>query len=155
MTPLMSFWPSIYEKIKCQEKIIEYRRRFPVECTAAYMYISKPTKAICGIIYFGKIHAISDWQEEYKDNIEITRRITDFDKSYGYGAEIIGFQEISPITLSELRKNVPNFVAPQSYLLLENNRVLKDYVESNTILIGERIENDMSNIFPDHICKRY
>lgn len=151
----MSFWPSIFQKIKCQEKLIEYRRRFPSNCTVAYMYISKPIKAICGIIYFGNIHSISDWKEEYKDNIEVANRIEDFDGSYCYGAEIAGFQEIAPISLNDLRKNVSNFVAPQSYLLLENNKILKDYIDANTVFIGERIQNDNSNIFPEHICKRY
>lgn len=151
----MSFWPSIFQKIKCQEKIIEYRRRFPSNCTVAYMYISKPIKAICGIIYFGNIHSISDWKEEYKDNIQVTNRIAEFNISYCYGAEIAGFQEIVPIALNDLRKNVPNFVAPQSYLLLENNKILKDYIDANTVFIGDRIQNDSSNIFPEHICKRY
>lgn len=151
----MSFWPSIFQKIKSQKKIIEYRRRFPSNCTVAYMYISKPIKAICGIIYFGNIHSISDWKEEYKENIEVTNRIAEFDTSYCYGAEIAGIQEISPITLNDLRKNVPNFVAPQSYLLIENNKILKDYIDANTVFIGDRIQNDSANIFPEHICKRY
>ena len=119
------------------------------------MYISKPIKAICGIIYFGNIHSISDWKEEYKDNTEVTNRIAEFDTSYCYGAEIAGFQEILPIALNDIRKNVPNFVAPQSYLLLENNKILNDYIYANTVFIGDRIQNDSSNIFPEHICKRY
>ena len=155
MTPLMSFWPSIFEKIKDQKKIIEYRRHFPTDCNKAYMYISKPTKAICGIVYFGEFHAISKWAEEYKNDIEVTERITNFNSSYHYGAEIVAFQEIYPITLHELKENIPNFFAPQSYLLLENNKVLKNYIESRTVLKGNLIKNDLTNIFPEHICKRY
>jgi len=155
MTPVMSFWPSIYKKIKSQNKIIEYRRRFPNDCKMAYMYVSKPVKAICGIIYFGKIHSLEDWKIEYSNDANIQKRIDTHIDSYRYGAEIIAFQEIQPIPLDSLRKNVPNFVAPQSYLLLENNDCLKDYVLSNTYLVGNKICNDTTSIFPEHICKRY
>lgn len=52
MIPVMSFWPSVYSKIEGQVKLIEYRRVFPKNCEYAYMYISKPVKAISAIIYF-------------------------------------------------------------------------------------------------------
>lgn len=155
MTPLMSFWPEIYDKIFDQIKLIEYRRTFPKDCTFAYMYISKPTKAICGIIYFGKIHSVSDWRNQYSEDSDIIRRIDEFSKSARYGAEIISVQKIKPIHLDDLRANVEGFVAPQSYVLLENNKILADYITNNIILIGDKTENDLTDIFPEHICKRY
>ena len=69
--------------------------------------------------------------------------------------EIESIQKIQPITLDMLRKNIPNFTAPQSYILLENNISLKYYIEKNTILIGNRIYNKYYNIYPNHICKEY
>ncbi|WP_238860135.1 hypothetical protein [Clostridium sp. YIM B02569] len=155
MTPIMSFWPSIYNKIKSQEKLVEYRRRFPEDCQMAYMYVSKPVKAICGIIYFGQIHSLEDWKTEYSNDANVEQRIDDYINSYRYGAEIIALQEIQPISLDSLRENISGFVAPQSYLLLENNERLKDYISSNTYFIGNRIYNNTTNIFPEHICKRY
>ena len=155
MTILMSFWPSIYEKIENQIKLIEYRRNFPTECSWAYMYVSKPIKAVCGIVYFNKKHSLFDWSEEYKNKPEVTTRISKYSQTYRYGVEISGFQKIQPITLDELRANVPNFVAPQSYFILENNPILKKYISENTIKIGERIDNNLTNIFPEHICKQY
>lgn len=154
MIPVMSFWPSIYDRILDQEKLIEYRRTFPKDCTHAYMYISKPVKAICAIIYFGKKHSLSDWAEEYASNEIISKRIADYSHNYKYGMEIIGVQKIKPITLEDLRINVPNFVAPQSYVLLENNTTLANYINSNITFIGEKIVNDLTNIFPEHICKK-
>lgn len=151
----MSFWPSIYDKIKNQIKLIEYRRTFPNDCKYAYMYITKPVKAIGGIVYFGKKHDLDDWKKQYSNNTIISDRINSYIQSYRYGMEIIGFQKINPITLDELRKNVEGFTAPQSYLLLENNKKLSDYVKNNTVKLGSFIENDLSNIFPEHICKRY
>ena len=154
MTPLMSFWPEIYDKIFGQIKLIEYRRNFPKDCTYAYMYVSKPVKAICGIIYFGKIYNLSDWQSQYSENPDILKRINDY-SSYRYGAEILGFQKIEPISLENLRTNVEGFTAPQSYLLLENNKPLSDYISKTVVFVGTEIKNDLTDIFPEHICKRY
>ncbi|MGZ7151856.1 hypothetical protein [Bacillus sp. BC08] len=155
MIPLMSFWPSIYDKIAGQVKLIEYRRTFPKNCTYAYMYVSKPVKAICGIVYFGNKHSLENWKEQYSDDEETSNRIKHYAQSYRFGMEIIGFQRIKPITLEDLRNNVEGFVAPQSYLLLDNNKNLAEYIKKSTVKIDDRIENDLSNIFPEHICKRY
>lgn len=155
MTPVMSFWPSIYEKIDNQIKLIEYRRTFPKDCRFAYMYISKPVKAICGIIYFGEKHSLADWKVQYSCNPEISARIDRYIESYRFGMEVAAFQKIKPITLQSLRENVSGFVAPQSYLLLENNPVLAQYIERNIVFIGERKENCFIDAYPEHICKRY
>ncbi len=155
MTPVMSFWPSIYEKISSQIKLIEYRRRFPKNCELAYMYISKPVKAICGIVYFGNLHNLNDWKREYSNNPSIVKKIDSYLPSYQYAMEIKAFQKIKPITLEELQQNVKGFTAPQSYLLLENNAVLASYIQKNTVFIGDKIKNNLNNIFPEHICKVY
>lgn len=155
MTLVMSFWPTIYDKISKQVKLIEYRRNFPKNCKYAYMYISKPTKAICGIIYFGKKHCISDWEHEYSENTAVRERITRYKTKYRYGVEISGFQKIKPISLQDLQENIPNFHAPQSYILLENNPTLEKYLKSKTIYVSDLVTNDLSNIFPEHICKEY
>lgn len=157
MTPIMSFWPEIYDKIIGQIKLIEYRRRFPKNCSMAYMYVSKPIKAICGIIYFGNFHSLYDWQNEFLEFSEVQCRINDYleNENYRYGAEISAIQKIKPITLDELRKNVPNFTAPQSYTLVDNNQSLKQYIERNIKHIGPLIKNDLTEIYPHHICQRY
>lgn len=129
MPSVMSFWPSVFERIRKGEKIIEYRRVFPKNNNFAYMYVTKPVKAIKGIVYFGKIYTLSDLKVLYKNNPEILIQIDNNPNTYRYGAAITGFEEIEPITLEELRKNVPNFVAPQSYLLLENNPHLTYFIE--------------------------
>ena len=103
------------------------------------MYISKPVKAVCGIVYFGDKHELSDWKEKYSNNLEISTRIDEYLNNYRYGMEIKGFQKIHPITLEDLRRNVPEFVAPQSYLLLENNKLLAEYLEKHIVFVGEKI----------------
>lgn len=151
----MSFWPSVFEKILNQTKIIEYRRTFPKECNYAYMYISKPIKAICGIVEFGNKFALEDWRIEYANFANVIARIDAYNSSYRYAMEIKSFQKIEPISLQSLRINVPNFVAPQSYLILEHNPTLMDYVLNNTIYIESKKENSFENVYPEHICMRY
>lgn len=155
MIPVMSFWPSVYSKIEGQVKLIEYRRVFPKNCEYAYMYISKPVKAISAIIYFKKMHSIEDWKQTYESNEEIINRINDFSSSYRYAMEIEKVQKTEPIFLEDLRNNVPNFTAPQSYLLLENNKALSEYIKKNIKLVGDPIINDLTNVLPEHICRRY
>ncbi|WCG06112.1 hypothetical protein PML89_09755 (plasmid) [Vagococcus lutrae] len=155
MVLVMSFWPSIYSKIENQVKLVEYRRVFPKNCKYAYMYVSKPVKAICAIIYFGEMHSLEDWKEEYILNSEVSDRINSFSSNYKYAMEIQKIQKINPISLETLRENVPGFTAPQSYLLLENNKLLSDYIENNVKFLGEPIINNLENILPDHICRRY
>lgn len=129
MTAVMSFWPSVFERIKHKEKFIEYRRTFPKDGDYVYMYVTKPVKAICAVLYFGKKYTLEELKEKHQDNPQILKQIDHNPKTYQYGAEIVGFEEIEPITLDELRKNVPNFVAPQSYLLLKNNQPLSEFIK--------------------------
>lgn len=155
MTPVMSFWPIVFNKIISGEKLIEYRRRFPKNCTMAYMYVTKPKKAICGIIYFEKLHKLTDWETTYSNDPQTLKRILKYKQKYNYAMEIKAIQQIKPISLNLLRQNIDNFVAPQSYILLENNKDLKNFLSSNTIPIGAPIKNNLNNIFPEHICKDF
>ncbi len=156
MTPLMSFWPSIHEKIASNIKLIEYRRVFPKDCTHAYMYVSKPVKAICGIVYFANKHSVHDWKDKYMHSEDILSRINQtLNGGARYAMEIEAYQKIEPITLDELRQNVDGFVAPQSYCILENNVELFEYIKRKTVKTGKLVKNNLTDIFPEHICKRY
>lgn len=145
----------MYERITNQEKLLEYRRVFPKDCKYAYMYVSSPIKAICGIIFFGKKYSIEDWKNEYREDKELLKRISSYSDSYKFAMEIRSIQLIEPITLSELRTNVSNFVAPQSYILLENNKELAKYINSNVRKKGNKITNNLDHILPQHICLNY
>ncbi|MDW8556209.1 hypothetical protein [Staphylococcus xylosus] len=98
---------------------------------------------------------MEEWKKIYASNVEVLDRINTFSPSYRYAMEIEKVQKIEPISLKDLRNNVPNFTAPQSYILLENNKVLCKFLKDNTKVIGSPIINDLSNIFPKHICRRY
>lgn len=98
---------------------------------------------------------MEEWKNEYKGNTEVIKRISSYSESYKYAMEIRSIQPIQPITLSELRTNVSNFVAPQSYILLDNNEELSIYINSRVQKKGEKIVNNLDNILPNHICLNY
>ena len=116
---LLSFKPEVYEKIKSGKKVFEHRRNFPDEPIMAYMYVSAPIKAVTGIVYLGKRHLLSDWKEEYKNDRDVVMRIEKYQESYRYAMEIDEFLETTEISLDELRRDVPGFVAPQMYIYLD------------------------------------
>lgn len=149
---LLSFKPSVYQKIYDGVKIFEHRRNFPDEPIMAYMYVSKPVRAITGIVYLKNRHQITDWEDEFKLDYDALQRISEYKKLYRYAMEIHEFQETNEIRLDDLRKNVPNFCAPQSYIYLDNNKTLKEYIEKNIFLKEININHDFSKITSDQIC---
>ena len=140
---LLSFRPDVYEKIKSGVKIFEHRRNFPDEPIMAYMYVSSPVKAITGVVYLGKRHCISDWMEDYKEDRE--------KYYYRYAMEIDRFQETSQISLDDLRKNVPGFVAPQMYIYLDGTELL-EYIESNLKMTDLQVEHSFERIEACQVC---
>ena len=59
--------------------------------------------------------------------------------------EIERFQETSQISLEDLRKNVPGFVAPQMYIYLDGTELL-EYIESNLKMIDLQVEHSFERI---------
>nr|WP_288809170.1 hypothetical protein [uncultured Anaerostipes sp.] len=72
---LMSLRDDVYRKVLSGEKIYEHRKVFPDEPVKAYIYVSAPTKAICGIMYLSNRTSLLKWKEQYKDDAECVKRI--------------------------------------------------------------------------------
>jgi len=70
---------------------------------------------------------------------------------YRYAMEIAKFQETSKISLDDLRKNVPGFVAPQMYIYLDNTELLK-YIESNLKMKDVYVEHLFDGINGSQVC---
>ena len=70
---------------------------------------------------------------------------------YRYAMEIAKFQETSKISLDDLRKNVPGFVAPQMYIYLDNTELLK-YIESNLEMKDGHVEHLFDEIDGNQVC---
>lgn len=149
---LLSFKPSVYDKIYAGIKIFEHRRNFPNESIMAYMYVSKPVRAITGIVILNNRHKLIDWENEFNDDKEALKRIYEYEKSYRYAMEISEFQETNRISLDDLKKDIENFVTPQSYIYLDNRPDLLNYIEERVKRKGLNIKHDFSNITSDQIC---
>ena len=86
--------------------LYEHRRNFPDEPIKAYMYVSAPIRAITGIIYLGKRHLLSDWKENFKEDVDVVARIEKYEISYRYAVEINEFQENSKMLLQNFICNI-------------------------------------------------
>lgn len=148
---LLSFKPEVYEKIKSGKKIFEHRRNFPDEPIMAYMYVSAPVKAITGIVYLGKRHLLSDWHEEFKEDKDAVVCIEKYQESYRYAMEINEFQETTEISLDDLRRDIPDFYAPQMYIYLDGTDLL-EYIENNIKSLDENIKHNFKEISADMVC---
>lgn len=70
---------------------------------------------------------------------------------YRYAMEIERFQETSQISLEDLRKNVPGFVAPQMYIYLDGTELL-EYIESNLKMADLQVEHSFERIEACQVC---
>nr|DAP44655.1 MAG TPA: helix-turn-helix domain-containing protein [Caudoviricetes sp.] len=147
-TMLLSFKPSVYEKIRTGIKIFEHRRSFPNEPIKAYMYVSSPICAITGIVYLGRRHELKDWEREFVSDKDAVERIKKYRELYNYAMEIVEFQETTEILLSQLRTDIEGFIAPQMYYYLDGKPLLaylEDKLESKEINIKHTFENITSS----------
>ena len=149
---LLSFKPYIYGQISDGVKIFEHRRRFPDEPIMAYMYISKPVRSIKGIVILNNRHSLEDWIKQFADNPSAVKRIQEYRKKYNYAMEISSFYETNEILLDDLKRDIPGFIAPQSYYYLDNKPVLLDYIENNIVWKKKTIQNDFSRLLPEQVC---
>ena len=117
----------------------------------AYMYVSAPVKAITGMVYLGKRHLLSDWREEFCDDKDAVDRIDKYQESYRYAMEIDEFQETTEISLDDLRRDVPGFVAPQMYIYLDGTELV-GYIEKNITKKSVRVKHSFDSIMSNEIC---
>ena len=75
-TMLMSLRDDVYRKVLSGEKIYEHRKVFPDEPVKAYIYVSAPTKAICGIMYLSNRTSLLKWNESMRCDNSCRRRQT-------------------------------------------------------------------------------
>jgi len=151
-TMLLSFKPSVYENIYSGKKIFEHRRSFPDEPIKAYMYVSSPICSINGIVYFGKRHTLTDWEEQFSNDKNVLSRIKKYQKNYRYAMEISEFQETSSISLNQLRNDIAHFIVPQMYYYLDGTELLR-YLEQNLKYGKTNIKHSFENIQPSQVCR--
>lgn len=136
---LLSLQEEYFDAIKNGEKKFEYRKKFRKEPTKAFIYVSKTKKAILGLIDFGspifqqaeQIAQIAEKEKKgsYHDIISYIGK-----DHNGYAIPVQHFYSIPGLTLHEIQDKIPQFVAPQSYLLLQPDMPLRAILEEQEIL---------------------
>ncbi|NCC15737.1 MAG: hypothetical protein EOM28_05230 [Clostridia bacterium] len=151
-TMLLSLRADVYQKVLSGEKIYEHRKVFPDEMIKAYIYVSKPIKSICGIMFLSNKTPLPDWKEKYKDDNEAVKRIEAYLPQYKFGMEINRFENTNAIPLEILRQDLSKFIVPQMYYFIDNSELL-NYLEKNLIPDGTVITHTYDKISSEMICK--
>lgn len=151
-TMLLSLREDVYKRVLSGEKIYEHRKVFPDEPVKAYIYVSSPMKAICGIMYLSNKTSLMDWKEIYKGDSECVKRIDEYLPHHKYGMEINRFENTNAISLEKLKKDLTKFIVPQMYYFIENSELL-DYLENNLNPDGIVVSHSFDNIRSDMICR--
>ena len=150
---LLSFNPLYYEPVANGEKKFEYRSRFSSEAVEAYLYLSSPIQKIVSIVEFGKRIDLEDMKKSYVYDTQAINRIQEYIDKYNkrYAVPIKKVTFIEPISLDEIRKRIPGFMPPQSYLIIKEGTILNEFL-SNCRMTGKEIILDHSNINSNEIC---
>lgn len=152
-TMLLSLKENVYKRVLSGEKIYEHRKVFPNEPVKAYLYVSSPMKAICGVMYLSNKTSLLEWKEKYKDDADCMKRIDEYLIHYKFAMEINRFENTNAIPLEKLRTDLTKFIVPQMYYFIENSELL-DYLEKNLVPDGKVVTHTYENITSDMICKQ-
>lgn len=131
---LMSLREEYYEVMLSGKKKYEYRTRYLKDVSDAYIYISKTKKSIVAKIRFAK-PIIGNALDIACLALENEKGSFDDIKEYlhndiGYAMEVLSITPIKEVTLKELQEKFPDFVAPQSYYILDKKPELLEFLES-------------------------
>lgn len=154
-TILLSMQPFWAEKIMSGEKIYEYRNKFADEEVKAYLYVSKPNQEISGILKLGKRELLTDWENEYKNDETILRRIQEYrSRKNKYAMPVLSFQRTTGLRIEDIRDRFPEFLIPQSYYYLDDLPLL-DFIKSRLEPVTPEQVNYFDNVQNEDICKKY
>ncbi|CAM3447250.1 hypothetical protein [Pseudostreptobacillus hongkongensis] len=151
-TMLLSFRYDVFQRVISGRKIYEHRRSFPDEPVKAYVYVSRPMQAICGIMYLSNKTSLLEWKEKYKEDMACVGRIEEYLKQHKYGMEINEFVFTNAIPLDDLKRDLSKFLIPRSYYYIEDTELL-EYLEKNMKIQDKSITHSFENTSSDMICK--
>lgn len=124
----MSIRDGPFEAIIEGKKGHEFRRRFYIDepCQVVF-YVSSPVSAICGVGVFdkpikGNIEDLVKIIKSHSFSSEESLRNHMEGINEGYALPVTKSRRISPVTLDELREEIPGFAPPQSYCNFNANK---------------------------------
>lgn len=116
-------------------KKYEYRKRFCDEETKAYLYLSGKSRQVVGVLELGKPIRLDSTRENYLDYPETLKRVDEYITSKDINAVPIKSLRLfdNPINLEEIREQIPEFMPPQMYFVLDNYPKLKILLEKRKL----------------------
>ena len=127
----LSFRPEYFKPLLYGIKKYEYRKRFCEEETRAYLYLSGKSRQVIGVMELGKPIRLNLTREDYLNYPETLKRVDEYILSNDINAVPIKSLALfdKPINLDDIRKEIPNFMPPQMYFVLDNHPKLKSLLE--------------------------
>lgn len=130
-TIFLSFRPEYFKPILYGMKKYEYRKRFCHEETKAYLYLSGKKRMVVGIMELGIPIRLDEIRESLKNKPEVLKRVDRYISNRDVCAIPIKSLTLfkQPISLTELRKEIPNFFPPQIYYVLNDDSAILNYLK--------------------------
>lgn len=131
----LSFRPEYFKPLLYGIKKYEYRKRFCNEETKAYLYLSGKSRQVIGVMELGKPVRLDLTRENYLNYPETLKRVDNYILNKDINAVPIKSLALfdNPIDLEEIRKEIPNFMPPQMYFVLDNHPKLKSLLEKQSL----------------------
>lgn len=150
----LSFRTEYFKPLLYGVKKYEYRKRFCNEETKAYLYLSGKSRQVIGYLDLGKPIRLDITRNDYLNYPETLERVDKYILSGDINAvpikSLVLFK--NPISLDDLRKEIPGFMPPQMYYVLDNNLELKEFLEKQEL--GERVfTHKHDTIYYDNLAK--
>lgn len=131
----LSFRSEYFKPLLYGIKKYEYRKRFCDEETKAYLYLSGKSRQVIGFVELGKPIRLDLTRNNYLDYPDTLKRVDNYILNGDVNAVPIKslFLFKNPISLDDIRKEIPGFMPPQMYYVLDNHPKLKDILEKHVI----------------------
>ena len=149
----LSFRPEYFKPPLYGIKKYEYRKRFCDEETKAYLYLSGKSRQVIGVMELGKPIRLDLTRENYLEYPETLKRVDAYILSKDINAVPIKSLALfdKPIGLNEIREQIPGFMPPQMYFVLDNHAKLKSLLEKQP-LSKKLFVNDHEHVYYDNLA---
>lgn len=124
----MSIHKEPFEALLDGRKKHEFRRKFYLEnsCQSVF-YVSSPVKAVCGVGLFEKpiydtVENLVKILKNHSFSSPESLRSYFKDVNFGYALPLKEIKSIDPLSLGEIRAEIPNFSPPQSYCYFNSEK---------------------------------
>ena len=149
----LSFRSEYYKPLLYGLKKYEYRKRFCSEEVRAYLYLSGKSRVVIGILELGMPIRLDKTRNDYIKYPSVLDRVDRYILNGNINA--IPIKSLSlfekPITLDEIKEEIPGFMPPQMYYVLDNHPRLKKILESRK-LNSKVFIHEHNDIYYDNIA---